>query len=110
MEDLIANVLKNYNAICRDNIEDVISMLALRGITIDRCSHKYQLEFYDSIVGKATQFQSDAFRRSPAKIPNFEEFHKLAYSYLSNFTIDYQDAARIKRSADAITQVILCLT
>ena len=100
MNDLIADVLKNYKDVDQDNIEDVLISFSMRGVSVDRCSHLYWLELYDADVGKATSFQSNSFSRSPNKIPNYVSFHKLAYTYLSSFRIVYRDAEDKTECAD----------
>ena len=99
MEDAIADALKNHDQIDQGNIEKALNGLALRGIHVDRCENKFELQFVRS--GLATYFGSPAFSTSDREIPIFEEFHEQATEFFGAFTVEYRNTANTLQKADA---------
>ena len=89
MEDVIAEVIKEYKEINQDSVVDIIRHFALRGVTIDRTPGNPTLIFFDTRTGMQQEItmNRNLYLELAAKIPNMREFHKETNTYLKQNTI-----------------------
>lgn len=103
MQDVIAEVIKEYKEINQDSVVDIIRHFALRGVTIDRTPGNPTLIFFDTQTGiqQEITMNRNLYLELAAKIPNMREFHKETNTYLKQITIIIVGVAQEIESANS---------
>ena len=108
LEDVIAEVLKDYGQIDKDNIVDVIQQFALRGVTIDRTPRNPTLIFFDKRTGKKEEIYEHHCSQLAQSIPNIRQFHSEVNMYLKQVTIILAEvAAKVESTNDEFHDIVL---